>query len=797
MSLTAPSPRRTVLTHTLGFPRMGAQRELKFALESFWRGDSTEAELQATAAQLRQLHWQAQADAGLGFVTVGDFALYDHVANHIQLLGCEPARFGFDGHTPELARYFAMARGVSAKVASAHAGCSAGCNAAHTPTHTTAGQPALEMTKWFDTNYHYLVPEFSAHTQFQLASERLFAEVAEAQALGHRVKAVLLGPLSFLWLGKSKTAGFDRFSLLAQLRPVYEAVLARLKTQGVEWVQIDEPILGLDLPDVWRHAFEPSYWQLARSAPKLLLTTYFSPLAENLRLACQLPVAGLHVDAVRAAEELVGVADWLPSHKVLSVGIVDGRNIWRTDLDAALQKLRPVADKHQGELWLAPSCSLLHVPFSLQAETQLDAEVKSWLAFAVEKLGELRVLSTALSQGEAAVDDELHAARTALAARRASPRVHRATVAARIAATAPGADQRASAFPARQKAQRARLKLPLLPTTTIGSFPQTAEIRAARAAFKRGALGAAHYQQKMQAEIALAVRKQEALGIDVLVHGEAERNDMVEYFGEQLDGFAFTANGWVQSYGSRCVKPPIIYGDVARPTPMTVTWTQYAQSLTAKPMKGMLTGPITILQWSFVRDDQPRATTADQIAWAIRDEVCDLEAAGIAIIQIDEPAIREGLPLRRAGWKSYLERATRAFRISASGVRNDTQIHTHMCYSEFNDILPAIAAMDADVITIETSRSDMELLQGFGDFRYPNEIGPGVYDIHSPRVPGVQEMAALLEKAAEVVPVEHLWVNPDCGLKTRGWPETEAALRHMVQAAQEVRERLLEEAALA
>ncbi|MBL7090649.1 5-methyltetrahydropteroyltriglutamate--homocysteine S-methyltransferase [Acidovorax sp.] len=792
MSLAAPTTRRPVLTHTLGFPRMGAQRALKFALESFWRGDSTEAELQATAAQLRQQHWQAQADAGLGFVTVGDFALYDHVANHIQLLGCEPARFGFDAQAPELARYFAMARGVSAQ-AENHQGCSAGCTA----QHHTAGQPALEMTKWFDTNYHYLVPEFGAHTQFHLASERLFAEVAEAQALGHRVKAVLLGPLSFLWLGKSKAAGFDRFSLLEQLLPVYEAVLARLKALDVEWVQIDEPILGLDLPDAWRHAFEPSYWQLARSAPKLLLATYFSPLAENLRLACQLPVAGLHVDAVRAPEELVGVADWLPSHKVLSVGVVDGRNIWRTDLDAALAKLRPVADKHQGELWLAPSCSLLHVPFSLEAETQLDAEVKSWLAFAVEKLDELRVLAAALSQGEAAVDDELHAARTALAARRASPRVHRATMAARIAAAAPGADQRASAFPARQKAQRDRLKLPLLPTTTIGSFPQTAEIRAARAAFKRGALDAAHYQQKMEAEIALAVRKQEALGLDVLVHGEAERNDMVEYFGEQLDGFAFTANGWVQSYGSRCVKPPIIYGDVARPAPMTVAWTQYAQSLTAKPMKGMLTGPITILQWSFVRDDQPRATTADQIAWAIRDEVCDLEAAGIAIIQIDEPAIREGLPLRRAGWKSYLERATRAFRISASGVRNDTQIHTHMCYSEFNDILPAIAAMDADVITIETSRSDMELLQGFGDFRYPNEIGPGVYDIHSPRVPGVQEMAALLEKAAEVVPVEHLWVNPDCGLKTRGWPETEAALRHMVQAAQEVRERLLEEAALA
>ncbi len=791
MSQAALSPSRPVLTHTLGFPRMGAQRELKFALESHWRGDRTAADLQATAAQLRQKHWQAQADAGLGFVTVGDFALYDHVANHIQLLGCEPARFALGADTPELDRYFAMARGVSAG-ATTHEGCSPGCTAAH----ATDGQPALEMTKWFDTNYHYLVPEFSAATTFRVASERLFDEVQEAQALGHPVKAVLLGPLSFLWLGKSKEAGFDRFTLLEPLLSVYEAVLARLKAQGVQWVQIDEPILGLDLPAAWRHAFEPAYWQLARSAPQLLLATYFSPLSENLRLACQLPVAGLHVDAVRAPEELVGVADWLPSHKVLSVGVVDGRNIWRTDLDAALARLAPVVQKHQGALWLAPSCSLLHVPFSLAAETALDPEVRSWLAFAVEKLGELRLLASALTQGEAAVGPELAAARAALAARHASPRAHRATVAARLAAAAPGADQRSSRFAVRQPAQRARLQLPLLPTTTIGSFPQTTEIRAARASFKRGTLSAAHYQRSMEAEIALAVRKQEALGLDVLVHGEAERNDMVEYFGEQLDGFAFTQNGWVQSYGSRCVKPPIIYGDVARPAPMTVAWTRYAQSLTDKPMKGMLTGPITLLQWSFVRDDQPHSQTAEQIAWAIRDEVSDLEAAGIAVIQIDEPAIREGLPLRKAGGQPYLAWATRAFRIAASGVRDDTQIHTHMCYSEFNDILPAIAALDADVITIETSRSDMELLHGFGQFQYPNEIGPGVYDIHSPRVPGVGEMTALLEKAAEVVPVDNLWVNPDCGLKTRSWPETEAALAHMVQAAHAVRARLEEEMSL-
>ena len=757
---------------------MGAHRELKFALEKHWRGEIGEAALEQVGADLRQAHWQAQADAGLGFVTVGDFAYYDHVANHIQLLGCEPTRFGFAGTESELSRYFSMARGVTGEAQ--HSGCCA----------SHAQGFALEMTKWFDTNYHYLVPEFSSTTEFKLASTRLFDEVAEAQALGHPVKAVLLGPLSFLYLGKEKEAGLDRLSLLDALLPVYEHILTRLKQQGVTWVQVDEPILGLDLPADWRNAFERSYWQLARSAPQILLATYFSPLEDNLRLACQLPVAGLHVDAVRAPHELVGVADWLPAHKVLSVGIVDGRNIWRTDLDAALKRLRPVADKHRGELWLAPSCSLLHVPFSLQAETLLDAEIQSWMAFAIEKLDELRVLSAALGGDTASVTAELQAARQAIAARRASPRVHRADVALRIARVVDSDDKRQSAFPRRQRLQRARFALPPLPTTTIGSFPQTAAIRAARAAFKRGALGEADYRQKMEAEITLAVREQEALGIDVLVHGEAERNDMVEYFGEQLDGFAFTQNGWVQSYGSRCVKPPVIYGDVARPRAMTVAWTAFAQSLTTKPVKGMLTGPITLLQWSFVRDDQPRSATTEQIAWAIRDEVVDLEHAGIGIVQIDEPAIREGLPLRRAGWKPYLAQATRAFRISASGVADDTQIHTHMCYSEFNDILPEIAAMDADVITIETSRSDMELLRGFGDFQYPNEIGPGVYDIHSPRVPTQEEILRLMRKAVAVVPRENLWINPDCGLKTRDWPETRAALASMVGAAKVLREEL-------
>jgi 5-methyltetrahydropteroyltriglutamate--homocysteine methyltransferase len=789
---------KSIQTHIPGFPRIGAARELKFALEKHWRGETGEAELEATGAALRARHWAQQRDAGLDLVSVGDFAFYDQVANHIQLLGCEPARFGFDAGQSQLARYFAMARGVSHGHPGHHD--HEGCAHNHQDAH------ALEMTKWFDTNYHYLVPEFSPETEFSLACDRLFAEVAEAQALGHAVKAVLIGPLTFLWLGKERADGFDRLSLLDKLLPVYSAVLDRLKQQGVAWVQIDEPILGLDLPPAWRNAFENSYWQLNQVGVPLLLATYFSPLEENVSLACRLPVAGLHVDGVRAAHELTSVADWLPVHKVLSVGIVDGRNIWRTDLDLALAQLAPIAAKRGGKLWLSTSCSLLHTPFSLENETALDTEIKRWLAFAGEKLGELELLKTALLRSagtngggnggatvvgnaadSAAFDAAWATSRAACASRRASPRVHNPAVAARIAALPDGADRRASPFPARQAVQRARFQLPSFPTTTIGSFPQTPAIRAARAGFKRGEIGAAAYEHSMREEIAYAIARQEELGLDVLVHGEAERNDMVEYFGEQLDGFTFTQLGWVQSYGSRCVKPPVIYGDVARPQAMTVGWTVHAQSLTAKPVKGMLTGPVTILQWSFVRDDQPRALTTLQIALAIRDEVADLEQAGIGIIQIDEPAVREGLPLRRSRWGEYLDWATRAFRVSASVARDGTQIHTHMCYAEFNDILPQIAAMDADVITIETSRSAMELLAGFGAFRYPNEIGPGVYDIHSPRVPDTAEMVRLLKKASAVIPAAQLWVNPDCGLKTRGWPETESALRNMVAAARELR----------
>ena len=768
-------------THIPGFPRIGAARELKTALERHWRGAMAAAALEDTGRALRARHWALQQAAGLDFVTVGDFAYYDQVANHIQLLGCEPARFGFDAHQTPLQRYFAMARGDGGR--HDHAAC----EHQHEPeAHPGA---ALEMTKWFDTNYHYLVPEFSAATRFSLAAGRLLGEVAEAQALGHAVKAVLLGPLTFLWLGKEKSRtaedGFSRLDLLDQLLPVYGQLLDQLKAQGVSWVQVDEPILGLDLPAAWRNAFETTYWQLNQVGVPLLLATYFSPLEENLGLACRLPVAGLHVDGVRAAHELTSIADWLPGHKVLSVGIVDGRNIWRTDLDAALAALRPLLEKRGGALWLSTSCSLLHVPFSLDQEHALDADVKSWLAFAAEKLDELDLLKATLQGLDTA--GPLAAARAAIASRRHSERVHSRAVAARLAALPDDADRRHSPFPQRQAVQRARFQLPAFPTTTIGSFPQTPAIRAARAGYRRGDIGVRDYQDRMRAEIADAVRRQEALGLDVLVHGEAERNDMVEYFGEQLAGFVFTQLGWVQSYGSRCVKPPVIYGDVARPRPMTVDWTVHAQSLTARPMKGMLTGPITLLQWSFVRDDQPRAQTALQIALAIRDEVRDLEAAGIGIIQIDEPAVREGLPLRRGRWDAYLDWATRAFRVSASIAGDATQIHTHMCYAEFNDILPQIAAMDADVITIETSRSDMELLNGFGRFRYPNEIGPGVYDIHSPRVPGKAEMVRLLRKASAVIAPMNLWVNPDCGLKTRGWAETETALRNMVEAALQLR----------
>jgi 5-methyltetrahydropteroyltriglutamate--homocysteine methyltransferase len=757
-------------THNLGFPRIGAKRELKFALESYWKGEFSLGELKALGAQLRERHWTNQT--GLGFAAVGDFAFYDQVLDMSFTLGNLPERVqGFHGDT--LDNYFRVARGRSAKGAEDHAAC-------------CGGVAAGEMTKWFDTNYHYIVPEFSAGTEFKLDASRLLEQLGEAKAQGVKAKPVIIGPVTYLAIGKAKDDS-DKLALLPRLLPVYAELLATLAAQGVEWVQIDEPILVTELSAEWQQAYVTAYQALANSKVKLLLATYFGQLLDNLSLAVKLPVQGLHLDAINARAEVDAVIAQLPQDRVLSLGVINGRNIWKTDLNSVLDWLEPVAKQLGERLWIAPSCSLLHVPVDLASEQKLDAEVRSWLAFALQKLGELKVLATALNDGRDAVKAELAANGAAIAARRASPRVNNPAVKAALAKINPALGQRKNAYPARADKQAALLNLPAYPTTTIGSFPQTGTIRHARSQFKSGALDEAGYKVAMRAEIERSVREQEALGLDVLVHGEAERNDMVEYFGEQLDGYAFSQFGWVQSYGSRCVKPPILFGDISRPKAMTVEWIKYAQSLTSKPMKGMLTGPVTILNWSFVRDDQPRSVSCYQLALAIREEVLDLEKAGVRVIQIDEAALREGLPLRKSQWGEYLDWAVTSFRITANGVDDETQIHTHMCYSEFNDIISSIADMDADVITIETSRSDMELLDAFDNFNYPNEIGPGVYDIHSPNIPTEEHIVQLMKKAAERIPAQRLWVNPDCGLKTRQWEEVIPALTNMVAAAKKLR----------
>ena len=759
------------ITHNLGFPRIGAKRELKFALESYWKGESSRDALQELGAQLRRRHWGHQS--ALDFVPVGDFSFYDQMLDLSFTLGNLPERVqGFQGDA--LDNYFRVARGRSAHSAE-HAGCCGG------------GVAAGEMTKWFDTNYHYIVPEFTSATTFKLDASRLLAQLAEARQLGLQAKPVIVGPVTYLALGKAKDAS-DKLALLERILPVYAELLDTLAAQGVEWVQIDEPILVTELDADWKHAFNTAYHQLKAAKVKLLLATYFGPLAENLHLAVNLPVAGLHIDAINGREDVQPLLNLLPSHKVLSLGVVNGRNIWKTDLAAVLDWVEPIALRLGDRLWIAPTCSLLHVPVDLDSEQQLDAEVKAWLAFALQKLDELRVLANALNNGRASVKAVLAVNQAAIDARRASPRVNNPAVKAALLSITPELGQRKSPYAVRAPKQAAHLKLPAYPTTTIGSFPQTADIRHARSEYKAGRLDEAGYQAAMRKEIERAVREQEALDLDVLVHGEAERNDMVEYFGEQLEGYAFSQFGWVQSYGSRCVKPPILFGDISRPKAMTVEWIKYAQSLTHRPMKGMLTGPVTILNWSFVRDDQPRSVSCYQLALAIREEVLDLEKAGVRIIQIDEAALREGLPLRKAQWQTYLDWAVESFRITANGVADETQIHTHMCYSEFNDIIQAIADMDADVITIETSRSDMELLDAFEHFQYPNEIGPGVYDIHSPNIPTQAHIVQLMQKAAERVPAERLWVNPDCGLKTRQWPEVIPALAHMVAAAKALRQ---------
>ncbi len=759
-----------VTTHNLGFPRIGAKRELKFALEAYWKGQSSLEVLKQAGKQLRQENWALQSS--LDLAPIGDFAFYDQVLDMSFTLGNLPARVQ-DFHGDPLDNYFRVARGRSAESAEEHA-------------HCCGGVAAGEMTKWFDTNYHYIVPEFTAQTTFKLDASRLREQLAEANAQNVKAKPIIIGPVTYLAIGKTKDDS-DRLALLPQLLQVYTELLETLAAQGVEWVQVDEPVLVTELTAEWQHAFNLAYHQLKSCRVKLLVATYFGQLADNQYLAANLPVAGLHVDAINARQEVVSLIGLLPAHKVLSVGVINGRNIWKTHLNATLDWLAPIAERLGDRLWLAPSCSLLHVPVDLESEQSLDGEIRSWLAFAKQKLEELRILAIALNQGREAVSQSLADNQAAIDARRQSPRVHDPAVKAALQTLTPQLGQRQNTYEQRAAKQAALLELPRFPTTTIGSFPQTAGIRQARSQFKAGTLDQVSYNAAMKAEILHSVREQESLGLDVLVHGEAERNDMVEYFGEQLDGYAFSQFGWVQSYGSRCVKPPILFGDISRPQAMTVEWIKYAQSLTSKPMKGMLTGPVTILNWSFVRDDQPRSVSCYQLALAIREEVLDLEKAGIHVIQIDEAALREGLPLRKSQWKEYLQWAVESFRITANGVADETQTHTHMCYSEFNDIIAAIADMDADVITIETSRSDMELLDAFDDFNYPNQIGPGVYDIHSPNIPSEAHIVQLMQKAAERIPAERLWVNPDCGLKTRQWAEVLPALTNMVAAAKTLR----------
>ncbi|WP_455851886.1 5-methyltetrahydropteroyltriglutamate--homocysteine S-methyltransferase [Pantoea endophytica] len=751
----------TILNHTLGFPRVGLRRELKKAQESYWAGKSSQEELLAVGRELRARHWQQQKEAGVDLLPVGDFAWYDHVLTTSLLLGNVPARHQNQDGSVDLDTLFRLGRG-----------------------RAPSGEPAAaaEMTKWFNTNYHYMVPEFTQGQQFKLTWTQLLDEVDEALALGHKIKPVLLGPVTYLWLGKVKGVPFDRLSLLKDILPVYQQVLAELKTRGIEWVQIDEPALALELPQVWRDAFKPAYAAL-QGESKLLLTTYFDSIGQNLDVIKALPVQGLHVDLVHGKDDIQQLNRQIPADWLLSVGVINGRNVWRADLSSWFTRLQPLVGQRQ-QLWIGSSCSLLHSPIDLSVETRLDEEVKSWFAFALQKCAELALLSHALNNNDAASLVEWSAP---IRARANSTRVHNAAVGERLAKIQAKDVERSSSYNERAKAQRNRFNLPAWPTTTIGSFPQTTEIRGLRLDYKKGNIDGGNYRTGIAEHIKQAIVEQERLGLDVLVHGEAERNDMVEYFGENLDGFVFTQNGWVQSYGSRCVKPPIIIGDVSRPQAITVEWAKYAQSLTDKPVKGMLTGPVTILCWSFPREDVSRETIAKQIALALRDEVEDLEKAGIGIIQIDEPALREGLPLHQSDWAAYLTWAVDAFRLNAAVAKDDTQIHTHMCYCEFNDIMDSIAALDADVITIETSRSDMDLLDTFKEFDYPNEIGPGVYDIHSPNVPSVEWMEELLRKAAQSIPEARLWVNPDCGLKTRGWTETRQALANMVKAAQNLR----------
>ncbi|MDR3118464.1 MAG: 5-methyltetrahydropteroyltriglutamate--homocysteine S-methyltransferase [Mediterranea sp.] len=761
-------------THNLGYPRMGSRRELKKACEKYWAGKMSLDELLQAGKQIRRENWELQQKAGIDLIPVNDFSYYDHVLDANLMVGNIPPRFLplVEERKPFHSLYFAMARGLQEK---------------------SMDITALEMTKWFDTNYHYLVPEFRKNQNFSFACADVIHGFLEAKQLGINAKPVILGPVSYLLLGKEKEQGFHRIDLLKPLLKVYEEVLNQLQQLGATYVQLDEPCLVLDCDEPVKQSFRFAYRHLNEACPgiNILLATYFGELGDNLPLACSLPVHTLHVDLVKAPVQLDDVLAQIPESMSLSLGVVDGRNIWKNDYEASLSLIgKAVRALGRERIWIAPSCSLLHSPCDLELETNeavLPAKIKQWMSFAKQKLGEVSDLFQLSNPACEATTTLLEENKKSLLSRINSRLIHDLPVRDRIASVTPGDFEREQTFDRRKTLQSSFLNLPVLPATTIGSFPQTGEVRELRSKFKKKAISEEEYTGELKRFIKQAIEIQENTGLDVLVHGEFERNDMVEYFGELLNGFTFTQNGWVQSYGSRCVKPPIIYGDVSRPAPMTVNWINYAQSLTDKPVKGMLTGPVTILQWSFVRNDQPRSATAMQIALAIRDEVLDLEQSGVKIIQVDEPAIREGLPLRKAGWAEYLDWAVKAFRLSTSAVRPQTQIHTHMCYSEFNDIITSIAAMDADVITIETSRSQMELLDAFTTYRYPNGIGPGVYDIHSPRIPSIEEIEALLNKALELIPIDRLWVNPDCGLKTRNWEDVLPALKNMVQAAENIR----------
>ncbi|WP_114750703.1 5-methyltetrahydropteroyltriglutamate--homocysteine S-methyltransferase [Pleomorphovibrio marinus] len=761
-----------MLTHNLGYPRIGSQRELKKACEQFWAGKIPTEELEKVSNSLKANNWEVQKAAGLDLIPVNDFSYYDQVLDLSMLVGAIPERFQkLASEKSPLDLYFAMARGYQKE---------------------GFDLKPLEMTKWFETNYHYLVPEFKEDQTFTLQGHKPFEEFTAAKKSGVSPKPVLLGPISYLLLGKEKEAGFSRIDLLDQLLPTYTAILKKFRELGAEWVQIDEPCLSLDLSDQVEEKYQQVYDHFNAELPelKVILANYFDCFGDNLDRALRLPVEVLHLDLVRCPSQLDDILSHQSlANQTLSLGLVDGRNIWKNRYRKSLSMIETTIQQIGKErVWLAPSCSLLHCPYDLDDEQRLDPEIKGWLAFAKQKIGELKDLKMiALTPYATNSRQKLQENDEYINSRASSTKIHNQKVKAAIWALKEEDYKRSSAFSTRQKIQKERFILPLYPTTTIGSFPQTKELRLLRSRFKKGEISQAAYTGKIEKAIAEALKWQEEIGLDVLVHGEFERNDMVEYFGELLNGFAFTQNGWVQSYGSRCVKPPIIYGDVSRPNDMTVKWSKFAQDHSAKPVKGMLTGPITILQWSFIRDDQPRSQTANQIALSIREEVKSLEKAGIRIIQIDEPAFREGLPLRQKDWANYLDWAVKAFRLSSSGIQDQTQIHTHMCYSEFNDIITHIANMDADVITIETSRSEMELLAAFQDFKYPNEIGPGVYDIHSPRIPKQKEIIDLIAKAKSFIPKENIWINPDCGLKTRQWEETKAALSNMVEAARLLR----------